>query len=99
MPYSFEGECGPVTATVDVIGEADPLGGFYMEMNATYSGYDFMFNFEELLARLGELDSIPEPTLEELSSEEWLTYVREVEREGMAIGRKSCSVAPGEWRE
>ena len=52
-----------------------------MEMNALYLDTNSMFNFDELYARIHELDGIKEPSDEFFSSDEWETYIEEIEQE------------------
>ena len=70
-----------------------------MEMNALYLDTNSMFNFDELYARIHELDGIKEPSLEVLTSDEWETYVRGIVQDGLAVGSESYSTDLGEWRE
>lgn len=70
-----------------------------MEMNALYLDTNSMFNFDVLRARTHELDMIKEPSLEELTSDEWETYVRGIVQDGLTVGSASYSTDLGEWCE
>ena len=70
-----------------------------MEMNALYLDTNSMFNFDELYARIHELDGIKEPSDEFFSSDELETYIEEIEQDGLAVGSANYSTDLGEWRE
>ena len=70
-----------------------------MEMKANYLGDGRMFNFEELYARIHELDGIKDPTPEELARPEWDEYVRGIVQDAMTIGSENYSMDLGEWPE
>ena len=89
---------GPVATAVDVVGMSTLLEDTKMEMKSSF-GSNSLFNFDILRARTHELDAIKEPSPEELTSEAWETFVKEVVNDGLTVGSESYSTDLGEWFE